>query len=54
MFDLIEQENVEVSKSHLSKLLTLLEKEKIIEFDQELEKLYMKPPKTAKTTKAID
>lgn len=54
VFDLIEQENVEVSKSHLSKLLTLLEKEKIIEFDQELEKLYMKPPKTAKTTKAID
>jgi hypothetical protein len=35
VFDLIEQENVQVSKDQLAKLLNLLEKEKIIEMEIE-------------------
>ena len=35
MFDLIEQENVKVTKEQMGKLLTLLEKEKLIEIQEE-------------------
>ena len=35
VFDLIEQENVKVSKDQLGKILTLLEKEKQIEKEEE-------------------
>lgn len=39
VFDIIEQENVKVTKDQLSKLITLLQKEKNIEFEEELQKL---------------
>lgn len=35
MFDLIEQENVQVNKDQLSKILNLLEKEKLIELEEQ-------------------
>ncbi len=44
MFDLIEQENVKVTKDQLSNILNLLEKEKLIEADE---------TKTAEAAKVI-
>ena len=35
MFDLIEQDNVKVSKKQLGKILSILEKEKLIELEEE-------------------
>lgn len=35
VFDMIEQENVKVTKEQMGKLLTLLEKEKLIEIQEE-------------------
>lgn len=39
VFDLIEQENVKVSKDQLGKILHLLEKEKYIELEEEKNKI---------------
>ena len=38
VFDIIEQENVKVDKVQLGKILILLEKEKIIEMQEEISK----------------
>jgi hypothetical protein len=46
VFDLIEQENVKVTKDQLSNILNLLEKEKLIELDEE------KTAEASKTTAA--
>lgn len=42
VFDIIEQENVKVTKSQLAKLITLLQREKTIEFEEELQELQKK------------
>lgn len=46
VFDLIEQDNVKVSKKQLGKILSILEKEKLIELEEE------KAEASAKETKA--
>lgn len=46
VFDIIEQENVKVTKSQLGKLVTLLQKEKVIEFEEELQELQRKQQET--------
>ncbi len=50
VFDLIEQENVKVTKAQLSNLIKLLETEKVIEFEEELNKLQPKPQEQHQTT----
>jgi len=50
VFDLIEQENVKVTKAQLSNLIKLLETEKVIEFEEELNKLQPKPQEQNQTT----
>jgi hypothetical protein len=47
---LIEQENVKVTKAQLSNLIKLLETEKVIEFEEELNKLQPKPQEQNQTT----
>jgi LETM1 and EF-hand domain-containing protein 1 len=46
VFDLIEQEKVKVSRDQLSKILNLLEKEKLIELEEEKKELANKQTKT--------
>lgn len=52
VFDIIEQENVQVTKAQLAKLITLLQKEKVIEFEETLQSLQTKnePPKQASSS----
>lgn len=43
VFDIIEQENVQVTKAQLAKLITLVQKEQVIEFEETLQSLLSKP-----------
>jgi hypothetical protein len=38
VFDIIEQENVKITKDQLAKLLVVLKKEKVLENEEELKK----------------
>jgi hypothetical protein len=48
VFDLIEQENVNVTKDQLAIILTLLEKEKLLELQEEEQKAQQQLKQTQK------
>lgn len=51
VFDLVEQENVKVTKDQLGKILTLLEKEKQIEKEEEQQQQQQQQQASASTPK---
>ena len=51
VFDIIEQENIKVDKVQLGKILILLEKEKIIEMQEEISKSQQQKQQTDQVDK---